>query len=129
MTCFLIEIPVPQQDGVDLWRAMRSLRVAESRLCAAAVSIRTLIFGVVEDEGRMVCLVEAPTADAVRRLLGLAFLPAGRIREVSALDLADSRGVPGPGGQDPRRDLGSGIDSQLVQDVVEMGLHGSLGDE
>ena len=121
MTCFLVEIPVPQSDGVELERATRALRAAQSRLSRNAIAVRLLIAGFTKGDGRLVCLVEAPAAEAVRKLVALAFLPAGRIREVSV--------VVSVGGQDPSGDLGSGAEAQLVEDVVDMRLHGSLGDE
>ena len=51
----------------------------------------------------MVCVIEAPTMGDVRQLLALAFLPVGRLREISGVDLSF--------GQDPPGDLGSGVQS------------------
>lgn len=121
MTFYLVELPVPRPDGVGLERAMRTLHVAQNRLSGNAIAVRLRSAGITKTDARLVCLVEAQTAGAVRNLFELAFLPAGRIREVSVVDLI--------GGQDPSSDLGPAAETELVEDVVDMRLHGSLGDE
>ena len=121
MNCFLVEISVPQMDEGVLELVARTLRAVQSRLSRNASVIRPLIVGFTQGDGRLVCLVDAPTAEAVRNMVALAFLPAGRIRELSVLDLT--------GGQNPSSDLVSGAESQLVEDVVEVCLHCPLGEE
>lgn len=130
MSYFLVEIPVPQSDRADVGRAMRTLRVAQSRLGDRAVAVRPLLAGVTDQEGWMVFLMEAVTIEAVRSLVSLALLPAGRVREVLYLalpgagcSLSDDRG-PKPG-----TNLAPRVDAELVEDVVDMRFHGSLGDE
>lgn len=103
MSYFLVEIPVPESDRVDVGRALRTLRAAQSRLGERAVAVRPLLAGVIDQEGWMVFLMEAVTIEAARSLVSLALLPAGRIREVLYLalpgdscSLSDDR-VPKPG--------------------------------
>jgi hypothetical protein len=130
MSYFLVEIPVAQSDGGDLERAARMLVAAQSRLSDCAIPIRSLVAGVTSDGGRLVCLIEAEAVEVVRSLVALALLPAGRIREV--LHLALPGGVCGlsdGGGPSPVADLAPRADAELVQDVVDVGFHGSLGDE
>jgi hypothetical protein len=88
-----------------------------------------MIAAVIEDNGRLVCLIEASSIHAVRRLVALALLPSGRIHEVSHLDAPRASGAPPDPGSDPGSDLGPGFESKLVEDVVDTGLDGSLGDE
>jgi hypothetical protein len=130
MRRFLVEIPVPQADRAALERATRTLSTAQSRLSSNATSVRLVIVGVAEHDDRLVCLIDAPTIDAVRSLAALAFLSTGRIREVVALDASrGATGASGVRGQNPGGDLGPGVESQLVEDVVDMGLDGAFGDE
>ena len=103
MTCFLIEIPVSERDGPGIARVMRMLAAAQLRLSGSARAVRLLTAGLSAGDGRLVCLIEAGTAGDVRDLVALAFLPAERVREVSVVDLS--------GGQDPVRDLGSGVEA------------------
>ena len=120
MTFFLAEVPVPKPNGVGHERALRTLQVAQVRL-SETIPVRLRSAGLTKLDGRLVCLVEAQTAEAVRNLFALAFLPAGRIREVSLVDLL--------GGHDPSSDLGPAAETELVEDVVDMRLHSSLRDE
>ena len=83
--------------------------------------MRVRFAGLTAVDGRLVCLIEAPTMGYVRDLVALAFLPAHRLREISGVDL--------PCRQDPVGDLGSGVQSELVEDVVDVGLDGPLGQE
>jgi hypothetical protein len=82
MCWFLVDISVPNPDRADLERATRTLRAAQGRLPMAAARLRPLMAGVITEGGRLVCLIEAPSIPAVRRLVALALLPGGRIREV-----------------------------------------------
>lgn len=130
MSYFLVEIPVPLSDGVDVGRAMRTLRAAQSRLRERAVAVRPLLAGVTDKEGWMVFLMEAVTIEAVRTLVSLALLPAGRIREILYLALPDpSCSLSDDRGPKPRTNLAPRADAELVEDVVDMRFHGSLGDE
>jgi hypothetical protein len=130
MRRFLVEISVPQADATGLERATRTLWTAHSRLSGNATTARLVTVGAAEDDGRLVCLIEAPTIDAVHSLVALAFLSTGRIREVTASDVSRVvGGTPRARRQNPSGDLGSGVESQLVEDVVDVGLDGALGDE
>jgi len=101
MTCFLIEIPVSEPDGPGIARVLRTLASAQSRLSRSARPVRLVTAALSAADGRLVCLIEAATPDDVRDLVALAFLPAERVREVSAVGLSR--------GQDPVGDLGSGV--------------------
>lgn len=130
MSYFLVEIPVPQSDRVDIDRATRTLRTAQSRLAESAIALRILVAGVTNDDGRLVCLIQAQAIEQVRSLVALALLPAGRIREVLCVALPGGMCVPSEGrGSNPGADLVPGVDAELVQDVVDMRFHGSLGEE
>ena len=82
MSRFLVEIPVPQADRVDVERAELALQAAQSRLSASAVALRTLVAGVTIEDAHLVCLIEAEAIEVVRSLVALAFLPPARIREL-----------------------------------------------
>ena len=130
MNFFLVEIPLPQPDGMDVGRATRTLLAAQARLSNSAITVRPLAAGVTRGDGRLVCLIEAEAAEQVRSLVSLALLPAGRIRKVLRVSLPSGSGVPSViEGPKPGADLAPRVDSELVQDVVDVGLHGSLGDE
>jgi hypothetical protein len=80
--CFLVEIPMNEAGKVELERAARTLEAAQTRLRLKATATRTLMAGVARDDRQLVCLIEAPSLEAVRRLASLALLPRGRIREI-----------------------------------------------
>jgi hypothetical protein len=82
MPYFLVEIPMNETGRVELERATGTLVTAQARLRTGPAATRTRVAGVTADDGRLVCLVEAPGLETVRRLVTLALLPAGRIREV-----------------------------------------------
>lgn len=130
MNYYLVEIPVPQSEGVDVERAARTLEVAQSRLLDNAIYVRLFAAGVTSEDGRLVCLIEAEGVEAVRRMVNLALLPAGRIRQIHRLALQGGNFDPSIGmGQNPGADLAPSVDAELIQDVVDMGFHCSLGDE
>jgi hypothetical protein len=130
MNYFLVEIPVPQSERADLHRAMRTLRAAQARLREKTIPVRPLLAGVTDDEAWLVFLIEAVTIEAVRSLVSLALLPAGRIREVLHLTLPGPiSGASNGLGPEPGADLAPRVDTELVQNVVDMRFHGSLGDE
>jgi hypothetical protein len=127
MRCFLVEIPLPQPDPAELERARRTLWSARSRLNRSGNPASARVASVDSDNGRMVALIEAPTLAVVRQIVALALLPAPRIREVTSRLAVRARF--GAGGRCPCADLGSGADSELVENVVDVGLDGALGDE
>ena len=101
MTWFLVEIPLSARDGARVALATSTLRAAQVRMSRSAIPVRLRFAGLTAVDGRLVCLIEAPTMGDVRDLVALAFLPAERLREISGVDL--------PCGQDPVGDLGSGV--------------------
>jgi hypothetical protein len=81
MSHFLVEIRM--NDAAQLERAARMLDAAQIRLRRRATATRTIIAGHSPDDGRLVCLIEATNLETVRRLISMAFLPPGRIREIN----------------------------------------------
>jgi hypothetical protein len=96
MPYFLVEIPMNDPGGVELQRATRTFGAAQARLPSSPNATRMLLAGVTPDDGRLVCLIEAPGLDEARHLVSLALLPAGRIREVIHLSCAAA--AEGPAG-------------------------------
>jgi hypothetical protein len=123
MPIYLIEVQLANASEVDLERAVRMLDAAMSRMPDSTNQARTITAGHTRDDGRLVCLIEAASADAARRLLGVALLPGGRIREITLLAGTDLLGH-NPGG-----DAGPGVDAELIEDVVDVGLDGALRQE
>jgi hypothetical protein len=107
----------------ELERAVRLLKAAQTRLRAPGTVTLTTITGLSRADGRLVCLIDVPSLEAARRLVAVALLPAGRIREITHL-----AGTHLLGGH-PRRDVDPGVESELVEDVVDVGLDGALGQE
>jgi hypothetical protein len=124
MPHFLVEVQMPDAGPLELERAVRMLEAAQARVREAATARRTIIAGISREDGRLVCLIEAATLDAARRLVAVALLPAGRIREISHIT-----GSPLAGGRDPGRDVDPGAEPELVEDVVDVGLDRPLGQE
>ena len=85
MPTFLIEIPLPDAEDREFDRAVRMLNAAQTRLREAGTITRTTIVGLSREDGRLVCLVDAPTLTSARRLVSVALLPGGRIREITNL--------------------------------------------
>jgi hypothetical protein len=80
MTYFLVEIPLNEADPRQLKRATNTLDAAQARLRKSGNASRSA--GIIQHDSGLICLVEAATLDSVRRLVALALLPAGRIREL-----------------------------------------------
>ena len=87
MPFFLVEIPMNDATPPELELAARTLDAAQARLRRTATRARTVIAGATHHDGRLVCLIEAPGVDVVRRLVAMALLPAGRIREITRVRL------------------------------------------
>jgi hypothetical protein len=83
MRCFLVEIHMNGAGQPELDRAIRTLEAAKARLPGTGTTTRTVVAFLIGDDSRLVCIIEATTAEVVRRLVSLALLPAGRIREIS----------------------------------------------
>jgi hypothetical protein len=108
----------------ELERAVRMLEAAQTRMRGTATVTRPIIAGLSREDGRLVCLIEATSLESARRLVSVALLPPGRIREITHLAGTHLLGSRHPGGNvDP------GVESELVEDVVDVGLDGALGQE
>jgi len=108
----------------ELERATRMLVAAQSRMRGQAAFARTIFAGLSREDRRLVYLVELGSLDSARRMMSLALLPPGRIREITDLTNAHLFG-----GRHPRGDARPGVEAELVEDVVDVGLDGSLRDE
>jgi hypothetical protein len=123
MPTFLIEIHLADAEDREFDRALRTLGAAQSRLREAETSTHTTILGLSREDGRLVCLVDAPDVESARRLVGVALLPVGRIREIA--NLADTHLL----GSHPGGDARPGAEPELVEDVVDVRLDGALRQE
>ena len=124
MPYFLVEIHLAGAEQLALDRATWFLGAARSRLDPAGMSTRTIVAGISLEDDRLLYLIEARSRDAVRRLFAAALLPEGRIREITLV--GGGRLLPAG---DPGGDVDPGAEPQLVEDVVDVGLDGSLGQE
>ena len=68
---------------LELERAVRMLDAAITRMPESTIATRTIIAGHSRDDGRLVCLIEAASLESARRLVSLALLPPGRLREIT----------------------------------------------
>ena len=109
---------------LELERASRMLGAAQSRLQRAGMITHTIVAGLSREDDRLLFVIEARDPDAARRLFAVALLPTGRIREITIVP--DERLLAG---RHPRGDVDSGAESELVEDVVDVGLDGALGQE
>jgi hypothetical protein len=121
---FLVEIYMSDVGLLVLERASRMLEAAHSRLSRAGILTRTIVAGHSREDDRLLYLIEAGSADEARRLFAVALMPAGRIHEITLI--AGGRLLAGrhPGG-----DVDPGFEPELVEDVVDVGLNGALGQE
>ena len=124
MPTYLIEVHIPDAGGFELDRATRMLAAAQSRMRGQASVARTMFAGLSREDDRLVYLVEAASLDSARRMVSVALLPSGRIREIT--NLADAQLLAG---RHPRRDADPGVEAELIEDVVDVGLDGPLGQE
>jgi hypothetical protein len=123
MPTFLIEIHIADAGDREVDRAVRLLNAAQTRLRDAGTDTRTTVVGLVREDGRLVCLVDAPDVESARRLVGLALLPGGRVREITHLAETLSSG------SDPGSDARPRAEAELVEDVVDVRLDGALREE
>ena len=124
MSYYLVEIHMKEAGRRELERVTQVLDAAQSRLRTTATVTRLIVAGRSDEDGRLLCLIEAGSPELARRLVSLALLPAGRVREITPL-----AGRLLVGGRDPGGDVDPGIEAELVEDVVDMGLDGALGEE
>ncbi len=123
VSVFLIEVHLGDAGTLEVERAARMLDAAQARMKGTAAVTRTLMAGISPGDGRLICLVEATSLDAVRRMVSLALLPHGRIREITHLAAMHLLGGH------PGSDVDPGVDAELVEDVVHVSLDGPLGQE
>jgi hypothetical protein len=123
MTTYLIEIHMAGAGEHELKRAVRMLEAAQTRVRGSATVKRTVTAGLSREDGRLVCLIEATSLEWARRLVSVAQLPPGRIREITYLAGTQLLGSH-PGG-----DVDPGVEAELVEDVVDVGLDRALGQE
>lgn len=90
MAYFLVEIPMNDAGPLELERAARTLGAAQARLRGSAAT-HTIIAGINRYAGGLIYLIEASSPDAVQRLVSMALLPAGRIREITHITAGPSR--------------------------------------
>jgi hypothetical protein len=124
MPYFMVEIFMADAGQLVLERATWLLEAAQSRLGTAGMSTRTIVAGLSREDDRLLYLIEARSRDVVRRLFAVALLPDGRIREITLVGGGRLLLARDPGG-----DIDPGAESQLVEDVVNVGLDGALGQE
>ena len=85
MPTYLIEAHVADAGAFELERATRMLVAAQSRMRGQATFARTIFAGLSREDRRLVYLVEAAGLESARRMVTLALLPPGRIREITTL--------------------------------------------
>ncbi len=124
MPHFLVEIHMADAGVLELERAVRMLEAAQARSPGAGKIAPAIIAGLSREDGRLVCLLEATSLASARRLVSVALLPAGRIREITPVTGRRLLGSRHPGG-----DVDPGVEPELVEDVVDVGLDGALGQE
>jgi hypothetical protein len=124
MPIFLVEVHVPGGRQLELDRARRMLESAQARMSGSAMVTTAWSGGPDGGGARLVCVIEGDSVETARRLIGVALVPHGRIREISegARDRLFRARYP-PGDVDP------GLETELVQDVVDVRLDGPLGQE
>jgi hypothetical protein len=124
MPHYLVEVHMTNAGDPELERAVRMLEAAQDRLLDPATGARPIIAGISRADGRLICLIEATTLFAAQRVVAVALLPPGRIREVTRIT---GRRLVGAG--DPRGDADARAEPELVEDVVDVRLDGALGEE
>ena len=124
MATYLIEVHMADLGALELDRAVRMLVAAQSRMAGSTSVTRTIFGGLSREDGRLICLIETASLASARRMVGLALLPPARIREITEVVNEELFGGRHPGG-----DVHPGAEAQLVEDVVDVGLDGALGQE
>lgn len=82
MPDYIVEIRLPGAGGQEVTRVARLLASANARLGQVA---RVVTASVGRNDGRLICTVEASSAEAVRHLISTALLPSGRIDEITTV--------------------------------------------
>ena len=124
MPHFLVEVHMRDAGELELERALRMLEAAQARMRGPGTVTRLIVAGLSREDGRLLCLIEASSPESARRLVSIALLPTGRIREITPITGRRLLGGRYPGG-----DVDPGVEPELVEDVVDVGLDGALGEE
>ena len=124
MPHYLVEVHMTDAGILELERAVRMLQAAQDRLQDEAMVAQPIIAGISREDGRLICLIDAPTLEAARQTVAVALLPPGRIREIA--HITGSRLLRA---RHPRGDADAGAEAELVEDVVDVRLDGALGQE
>jgi hypothetical protein len=124
MAIFLIEVHIPDAGASELELAVGLLVAARLRMRGPASVAQAILTGFSRVDGRLICLIELTSLESAERLVSLALLPPGRIREI--IPIAD---VALLDGRDPGGDGNPRVEAELVEDVVNMGLDGPLREE
>ena len=124
VSIFLIEIHMAGAAELELERALRMLDAAQTRIGGSAHIPRRIMVGFSREDGRLICLMEATSLASARRLVSLALLPAGRVREITHI-----AGEHLLGGRHPGCDIDPRVESELVEDVVDVGFDRAFGQE
>jgi hypothetical protein len=123
MPTFLIEVHAADADERELERAVLMLSAAQARMRGSVTDPQQATAGFSREDGRLLCLIAAPSREAAQLVVGVSLPPGTRIREIT--QLAGARLL----GSHPGGDVDPGIEAKLVEDVVDMSLDGSLGEE
>ena len=132
MRRFLVQIPMREPSRTEVGRARRTIRAAATRLGRTTGEDPPVLLRIGPEDADLRCLVEATSAESVRRLLVLALLPRARIRELTglaaALAVREAR-TRSSGDREPGGDLPPRVETELVEDVVDVRLDGAFGEE
>ncbi len=102
MGTFIVDRVMPGLTPELLVEAQRLLHEAARRFSAGAETVRYLRCTFLADEQRCICLFEAPSADAVRRVNDMAQVPFRRVQPGTEFSAPGRADMP-EGSQDPER--------------------------
>ena len=80
--CYTAEVRLQAQAGTDLSWIGQCLDAACRRLHGISPSLQILSAVHIPDDGRLSCVVGAPSREDVHRLFEIALLPSARVLEV-----------------------------------------------
>jgi len=85
MPYYLVEVRMTNVGQHELERVKPMLKAAQSHLRGSGIVARLVASGLSREDGRLLCLIEASDPASARRLVSVALLPAGRVREITPL--------------------------------------------